>query len=269
MRTMVRLRCVRWIAWAIVVQFALPYMSSAALAASSREVLRQTAVIFPAGSMEMDSPNAAKAAKAADQLTDLLQRGFAGYPKYLTVNYSERLPSVQKMISTDPESKKVIAGPFAGDPDAMKRALTIAKATSADVAITSTLDFYKFDAGKGEVAITATVHVVDVKSGKSYDTTVTGRAAGTGGEDAAEGVLAEGAVRDAGMKLMEQITGGQYDAAQQGTVVVASAEKRSKKNWLPMLLLSLGVGLLLSSSGGSSDSGTSNGADPPPNPPSF
>jgi len=269
MRTMLRLRCVRWIAWMIVVQFGLPYMGGAVLAATSKEMLRQTAVIFPVGNMETDSPSAAKAARAADHLTALLQRGFAGYPRYLTVNYSERLPSVQKIASMDPDGKKLVAGPFAGDPDAMKRALAIAKATSADVAITSTLDFYKFDAGKSEVAITATVHVVDVKSAKSYDTTVTGRASRPTGDDTAEGVLAEDAVRDAGMKLMEQITGGQYDSAQQQPVVVASAEKRSKKNWLPMLLLSLGVGLLVSSSGGSSDSGTPGGADPPPNPPGF
>jgi hypothetical protein len=253
----------------MVAMFSLPYAGSAASAASSKDVLRQTAVLFPVGNMVTDSSDVSKAAKAADQLSTLVQKGFAGYPKFLTVEYSERLPSVQRLANVDLGGQKLTSGPFAGDPDAMKRAIFIAKAMSADVAVTGTLDFYKFDPAKGEASVTATVQMVDVRTGKSTDTTVTGRASkAADSQDATESTLVGDAVREAGKKIMEQITGGQYDAAQQEKpVVVATPEKKkSKKSWLPMLLISLGVGLLLGGGGGGG--GTSGGGDdlPPPIP---
>ncbi len=270
MRVMERYRGIRCVAWMMTVLFATPYLASAAVAASSKDVLRQTAVIFPVGSMVTETGDSAKAAKAAEQLSLLLQRGFAGYPKYISVEFSERLPSVQRLAANDVDGKKLVAGPFAGDPDAMKRAVTLAKSISADVAITGTLDFYTFDVQKGEASVTATVQVIDVKSGKSANTTVTGRAAKDAETpDSTESALVGLAVRDAGKKIMDQITGGNYDATQQNPVAVVPTEKKkSKKNWLPMLLLSLGVGLLLG--GGGSDGGSSDGGggyDQPPDPP--
>lgn len=253
MRVMVRFRGIRCVAWMMAALFAMPYLSSAAVAASSKDTLRQTAVIFPVGNMVTDTADSAKAAKAAEQLSNLLQRGFAGYPKYVTVAFSERLPSVQRLVSSESDGKRLIAGPFAGDPDAMKRTVALANTISADVAITGTLDFYTFDAKTGEASVTATVQMIDVKTGKSANTTVTGRAVkGAGETNATESALAGEAVRDAGKKIMDQITGGKYDATQQEqpVVIVPSENKKSKKSWLPMLLLSLGVGLLLGGSGG-------------------
>jgi len=266
---MMRFRSIRWVAWTLTVLFAVPYLGSAAVAASPKDTLRQTAVLFPVDNMVLDSPDTAKAAKASEQLTALLQKGFAGYPKYFTMPYSDRLPFIQRIANTESDGKKLIAGPFSGDPDAMKRAVALAKSASVDVAIVGTLDFYKFDPAKGEASITATLQVVDVKTGKSSDTTVTGRAArGTDGS-ATESTLVADAVRDAGKKIMEQVTGGKYDATQQDqpTVIVPAEKKKSKKSWLPMLLLSLGVGLLLGGSGGSD--GPGGGPEGPPDFPSF
>ncbi len=272
MRVMVRFRGTRCLTWLMVALFALPYMGSAAAAATApKNILRQTAVLFPVGNMVTDSSDTPKAAKAADQLGTLLQKGFSGYPKFITMAYSDRLPSVQRLVSIDPDGKNLTAGPFAGDPDAMKRAVSLSKAISADVAVVGTLDFYRFDPAKGEASITATVQVVDVKYGKSSDTTVTGRAGkAADAGDATESALVAQAVRDAGKKIMDQITGGQYDASQQDAkpvVIVPTEKKKSKKSWLPMLLLSLGVGLLMG--GGSGDSSSGGGGDDLPPGPAF
>lgn len=265
MQVMVKFRGIRWIASMMAALFVSPYLGSAAVAASSKDMLRQTAIFFPVGNMVTDTPDSAKAAKAAEQLSALLQKGFAGYPRYVTLTYSDRLPSVQRLVNVEQDGKKLTAGPFAGDPDSMKRAVSLAKTMSADVAITGTLEFYKFDPAKGEAAITATVQVIDVKTGRSSDTTVTGRAAKGDAADATESDLASDAVRDAGSKIMDQITGGQYDATQQDQpMVIVPTEKKSKKSWLPMLLLSLGVGLLLGGSGGG---GGDTGDIPPDGPP--
>jgi len=267
MQVMVRFRGIRWIASMMAALFVSPYLGSAAVAASSKEMLRQTAVFFPVGNMVTDTSDTAKAAEAAEQLSALLQKGFAGYPRYVTLTYSASQPSVQRLVSVELDGKKLTAGPFAGDPDAMKRAVLLAKTMGADVAITGTLDFYKFDPAKGEASITATVQVIDVKTGRSSDTTVTGRAVkAADAADATESALAADAVRDAGSKIMDQITGGQYDATQQDqqVVIVPSEKKKSKKGWLPMLLLSLGVGLLLGGSGGGDE-----GGPPPDGPPDI
>ncbi len=249
--------------------FVMPYLGSAAVAASPKGVLRQTAVFFPVGNMVVESSDTTKAVLAAEQLTAIMQKGLAACPRYATVAYSSRLPSVKRLVDIELDGKKLTAGPFAGDPDAMKRAVSLAKTLSADVAITGTVDFYKFDPAKGEASITATVQVIDVKTGRSSDTTVTGRAAKGDAADATESTLAAAAVRDAGGKILDQVTGGQYNAAAQNEPVIVppptSIKKKSKTGWVPMLLLSLGVGLLLGGSGGGGGGGGS--AAPPDSPP--
>ncbi len=273
MYTMVSLRHARWVAWTMTCLFGIPYLGSGALAAVSNDVFVQSAVLFPLDNMVEDEQNAPKAAKAAEELNAFLRQGFSNYPRYMVMVYSERLPAVQRLRAAQMGKKDQISGPFSGDPSAVDRAVSLARRMSADLAIGGSLDFYKFVTEKAEKAdaeITATVHILDVKTGKTVTAvTTTGRAAVTpvGAEGITESKLVSRAVRDLGGKIMREITGGRYDGSE--PFKLKTAKKRSgKKSWLPLLLLSLGVGLLLGSSGdGGGGGGSDSGSEPPPPPP--
>ena len=271
MRMMVSFRGARWVAWAMTSLFALPYLGSGALAATSEDIFAQTAVLFPLDNVVEDQENALKAGKAAEELSEFLRQGLTSYPKYLVMVYSEHLPSVQRLVAVQPDKKDEASGPFSGDPSAIGKAASIARSMSADLAISGSLDFYKFDTEKAEAEITATVQIVDAKTAKIVGTvTAAGRAARTAGTDRiTESKIVSRAVAEAGRKIMTEITGEQYD----GTKVFKvepTTKKSHKRSWLPLLLLSLGIGLLLGNSGGGDGGGGStSGPEAPPPPPSL
>jgi len=239
-------------------------MGTTAFAAAKSEQYVQTLVLFP-----MDNAAGEKGAKAAADLTAFIKTGLAGNSNYLVVPFSDRLPAVQRILAAQPEKKDLAVGPYSGDPESVGRALGFARSMSADLAVVGSLDESAFDTSASQARLTATVQLLDVRSGKPVrSVTASGTAAkGDVSGAATEAAIIGVAVTKLGEKVVTEITGKSYTAAAPIAPGVAapSVSKSKKKSWLPILVLSLGVGLLLGGGGGGG--GSSSGPDVPPNPP--
>ncbi len=267
MGMMVRLRALKCLAWLVASITAVPYLSVAALAARRENVPVQSMVLFP---MDTDD-NVANTQIAAD-LNAFLGDGFSAQRKYRVVLYSERLPAVQRLVSLQPDKKAITAGPFSTDSVALGRAVALGKVMLADMLVVGSVDRYEFNQDRGTALITVKAQVLDAKTGKPVPPriVVTGSAVKPADmEGVNQATIRQEAVKDAGRKLIKEITGEEYQAP--ATPVIVTKKKSSKKSWITMLLLSLGVGLLLGGSGGgTSDGGTApNGGTEPPPPPPF
>ena len=266
MRMMVSLRALKCLAWLVASITAVPYLSVAALAARLENVPVQSMVLFP---LDTDD-NAANTQIAAD-LNAFLKDGFSMQGKYRVVVYSERLPAVRRLVSLQPDKKGITAGPFSTDSVALGRAVALGKVMLADMLVVGSVDRYEFNQDRGTALIAINAQVLDGKTGKPVPPriVVTGSAAKPADmEGVNEATIRQEAVKDAGRKLIKEITGEEYQAP---VVPVITKKKSSKKSWIPMLLLSLGVGLLLGGSGGGTTDGGSvpNGGTEPPPPPPF
>lgn len=175
------------------------------------------------------------------------------------------------MVSLQPDKKGITAGPFSTDSVALGRAVALGKVMLADMLVVGSVDRYEFNQDRGTALITVKAQVLDVKTGKPVPPriVVTGSAAKPADmEGVNQATIRQEAVKDAGRKLIKEITGEEYQAP---VVPVITKKKSSKKSWIAMLLLSLGVGLLLGGSGGSTTDGSApaNGGIEPPPPPPF
>ena len=261
---MVRLKSARWVATMLVGIISIPYLGSAAVAAEKISInpIAQTVLLFP-----FDKAAGAKQA-VATEMDQFLLDGLSANRKFNVVRYSDRLPSVQRAIVMQPEKKSGEEGNFSMDASAISRAVEIGKATSADMIIIGSYDKYQYTRDNGAVEIAATLKLVDTKNGKTIRTiSATGR--GNKPSPNAPGneqSIASEAVKDAGRNIIEQITGRPYNDITPRATEQTVIEKKSKINWLPFLLLSLGVGLALGGSGGGTTGGSS-GIDNPPAPP--
>lgn len=249
---------------------ATPYLSAGAMAAQRPESVPQSIVVFP-----LDTTAAVNDATVVQGLNAFLRDGLSATPRYRTVVFSERLPAVQRLVSLQPDKKNSVQGPFASDEAAVGRAVTLAKAMSADILVVGSIDKYDFDAVIGTADVTGKVQLFDGRSGRlvkeiPYQGHAIRRAGETG---VSEAKVRDAAITDAGRKLVKGITGEEYLEPKPApiTTTIVRAEKSSKKSWIPALLLSLGVGLLLGGSGGHGGGGgtapATDGGDTPPAPP--
>lgn len=267
MRVMMSLRAARYISWLLISIVLVPYLSCGAFAAQKGKVPIQTVVLYP-----LDNTTGTDNEPVVAELDTFLQNGLVTNPNYRAVAYSERLPAVQRLLTMQPEKKSLTAGPFATDSAAIERAVTLGKSMSADLLVVGSVTKYAFDPNEGTALVTMTINVLDGKTGKTVrpETTITGAATKpSGSQSVSETAIRSEVVKDAGRKAIEEITGQAYQTPVQDDQAVTSNAKKSKKSWIPMLLLSLGVGLLLGGGGGgggSSSSGDS-GMDNPPPPP--
>ncbi|HUV03555.1 MAG TPA: hypothetical protein VMX94_00440 [Armatimonadota bacterium] len=264
MRTMVRFRTAKWLAWSLASTVLVPYMASGALAASQvSDVKPQTMVLFP-----LDKAATVTKLQVVSELNAFLGQGLASCPRYSVLEYTERLPAVERLAAMQSEMKLIAVGPFSPDDAGIAHAAVLARAISADLFLVGSVEKYTFADREGVAEITATVRLVDTKTGKAVQTiTVTGR--GTKPSPTApagESSIASEAVRDTGRKVIQEVTGEEYKERAVPPPIVAVRKKSSKKSWIPLLLLSLGVGLLLGGSGGGGDGG-GGGADPVPDQP--
>jgi hypothetical protein len=263
------LRRAKWLVWVLVGTTLMPYFATGALAASEART-RQTLVLFP-----LAAEGSTIQSEVATELTSFISRGLTSSKQYTVVEYNVRLPVIQRLIQMQPEKRSATIGPFSDDEESVEKAAMLAKSMSADLFIVGSVD-YSFSE-KDEVAqVTTSLQLVDAKTGKKIDTiAVTGRATKPSATAAvSEATIASEAVKDAGRKIVKAITGEEYKdsplAMQPVTPTIR--EKNSKKGWLPLLLLSLGIGLLLGggngdNGGGDSSGGSTGGVDVPPPPP--
>ncbi|MGB9587889.1 MAG: hypothetical protein ACPL7O_06870 [Armatimonadota bacterium] len=268
MRIMYVLRRARWLGWVLAWSTLVPYLATGVLAAQG-ERPSQTVVLFP-----LAMSGSGSRSEIAAELTTFVSKGVANSRQYIVIEYNDRLPAVQRLIQMQPEKKSATVGPFSDDPASIEKAAMLANAMSADLFVVGTVE-YSFSERDSVAQVIASLQIMDAKTGKIVDTVgVTGRA--TKPSDTAvvgETAVASEAVKDAGRKIVKAITGKDYKEplAAMEPVTPSVRNKNSKKGWLPLLLLSLGVGLLLGGSGGGGDDGGSapgGGIDTPPPPPS-
>lgn len=263
MQTMVRLRAARYLALLMVSTVAIPYLACGALAARPSESVVQTVVVFP-----LDDATTAGNPEVVADLDAFLGEGLAVCERYRVVTYSERLPAIQRLVAMQPEKKADTVGPFSTDPVAIRRAAMLGKAMAADLLVVGALNKYAFDEEKATAEVTVGIDVLDGPTGNIIEAiAVTGRAnKPAASATATEASIAAEAVNDAGRKIIEEITGEEYrDPGEMRAAL--HGKKKSKKSWIPMLLLSIGVGLLLGGSGGGG--GSESTPDSPPDPPLF
>ena len=265
METMVRLGSARRIAWVLVTAMMVPYLSVAAFAAPKPASPARSMVVFP-----LEGGAGAANSQIANELTGMLSDALSNYPSYRVLVYSERLPAVQRLVTLQPDKKDVTAGPFSTDEAAVGRAVVLGKAMLADVLIVGSIGNYVFDDKAGTADVTMSAEVLDGTSGKSIqEITVTGRGVGRQSrlEGASETSVRRDALKDVVRKAMKAITGEEYLEPKQGPAPVIRSEKK-KSSWIPILLLSLGVGILLGGSGrGGGTPANTGGTDNPPPPP--
>lgn len=267
MQTMVKLRAYRYLAWLMISIVAVPYLSAGAFAAQRVESVPQSIVVFP-----LDSGAGVGDSKVVPELNSFLRDGLSVSPRYRTVAFSERLPAVQRLVSLQPDKKTATRGPFAADEAAIGRAVMLAKAMSADILIVGSVDRYVFNGTAGTADVTGKVRLLDGRVGRAIrDIPFEGHAVRAAGDTGVgEAKVRTAAIEDAGRKLIKGITGDEYQAPQPIRTTIVKSEKSSKKSWIPALMLSLGVGLLLSGSGGGSGgSGTAPVTDDTPPAPPF
>lgn len=268
MDMMVRLRAARRLAWMLVSAIAVPYLSVAAMAAPrTPEPTSKSVVVFP-----VESAQGVTNLRVADDLNTQLRDALSTYPGYRVVIYSERLPAVQRVVAMQPDKKSLLSGPFTPDQAGIQKAMSLGKSMSADLLVVGLVEKYVFNAESGTADITLKAQLLDATTGKSVQTvTITGRGVGktTRMEGVSESSVVRDAVKDTVRKFMKVVTGVDYQEPVQGAQTVVSSGKSKKQSWVPMLLLSLGVGLLLGGGGhsSSSSSGDTGGIDPPPPPP--
>jgi len=269
MLMMQRLRTARFLAWTLTCLVATPYLASGAFAAEKPkgDIFTQSVVLFP-----LDNLAGEKYAKLATEVTTQIACGIEANPRYTVIQYSDRLPAIQRLISTQPEKKVSTGGPFFSDPGAIQRALELARAMSADIAMVGSLDTCKWDPAKKQATVMGTLEWYDTRTGKKIDTlSATGiRTRPMGDETSSEDTVIMEAASELVQKMVSAVTGEEYKAVQAPPTKAATgvSKTKSKRSWLPMLLLSLGVGLLLGGAGGGGDSGggTSGDESPPPPP---
>ena len=260
MQLMVRLRAAKYLTMLIISLMIVPYLGCGVLAANSNKEV-QTLVLFPLD----DSIKSTASPKVVAALDGFLEEALSSYKGYRVVAYEERLPAIQRLVAMQPEKKPDTVGPFSTDSVAVSHAAMLGKAIASDLVVIGNVSKYLYDETAGTTEITASIELLDGATGKSIrPIMVSGRAAKAAGVDTAnEAYLSSEAVKDAGRKIYEDITGEKYTEPDKNA---ASGNKGKKKSWIPMLLLSLGVGLLLSGGSGGSSSGSTGPENPPPPP---
>jgi len=269
MRMMVRHKAARCLAWVLASSIAIPYLGAGALAAQSDGDATQTMVLFP-----LEKSAGVTNAQVAPDLDTFLRDGLAASGRYRVVAYSERLPAVQRLVALQPDKKAAAAGPFSTDAPATGRAIMLANAMSADLLLVGSVSKYSFNERTGIAEVTVVVAVLDAKTRKAVypSAEFVGVASkAPSAEGIVERDLASQAVKDTGRKIITKITGVEYREPVQAPTLVVKA-KKSRQSWLPVLLLSLGIGVLLGGSGGSGGTSTptnggAGGPDSPPAPP--
>lgn len=265
MYTMCKFRSARSLAWLLVSIVAMPYLASGAAAATIGGAVTQSVVVFP-----IDAAEGTAVRQVASDLTEYLGNGLSASSRYQVVSYSDRLPAIQRLVTLQPDKKAASTGPFSVDANSVSNAVMLAKSMSADVLIVGSVNEYKVSENPAAADVKGSVEVIDGKTGKSLRTiALEGHAVNpVGTEGVNEARLRRDAVRDAGNRVIRQMTGMDYQEPVASQIPVVTAKKKSKTSWIPLLLLSLGAGLLLGNSGGSDNGGTpDDGFEPPPDPP--
>jgi len=232
-----------------------PYMCMPAGAKTVATPLQQTMVVFP-----MDNSAGEAGVQVAEDLTAFIRGGLAAHPTYEVLTYSQRIPTIQRLVKLEPEKNQVLDGPFHTDRTAIANAVALAKAMSAQLIVVGSVDRYVVS-DQGVADLVSTVEVIDVATGKTIRTVVvtgkSGRA--PAGSSLAQAPIATQAIADVGAKIVSGIIGSTEPTQQ---AVNTQTKKKKNYTWLAAVLLAVGIAVVSGSHGSNSSSEPG-----PPNPP--
>lgn len=260
-------RYARRMAIALIAALYLLPAAGTTLMAAQPVAARQTLVVFPFEMTADKTGSAAQDTLGAD-FANALKSSLAGSSAYIVMAYNERLPSVVRGVNDALLKKEDVAGPFGPDKDQRDRALRVASAMSADVALVGSIDEYKYDAAKKQFVVTVTAEMVAVNSGKTIKLfTGTGRSPENSAitdQDQLAALAAGDAAAKTAAEVVPQGTVATPGAPGQPAQLVAVVEQPRKKSWFKKLLIPIALGLAVGIA--ASGHGSSGGGDitPPP-----
>lgn len=223
---------------------------------------KQMVLVFPIDVAASGAP-----AELGPQLAEWLKSSLGIADGYMATAYSERLPSVARMIQEGALRKSDISGSFAVAGSAASR---IAKEVEADLYLIGTVDQYNLDSKAKRAEISITAQICSAASGKVINAvSVTGKSP-VGAESASDRELISLAAGNAAAGVVKTIAPGAPVMVISDYEAAGSPNGRRAKRpgaW-KMILLGIAVagGLALASR----DSNNSVGEDPDmPPPPVF
>ena len=201
------------------------------------------------------SVDAAKAEYTKQYARDLflsVKDGLVASDRFSVVAFDPRVAPVQRAVReqkvTEEELSKAIET-FSG----VRKAQQLGEIVGAELAVIGSIDSYTFQEDTGEARLTATVQVIDLRTGRVENTiAATGRAARVGdGSGRGELALGIAATQNAAEKFLADIggataannLGGDSGAAKDSQ---SPRPSRSKKGLIPAMLGAIIVGFLIS-----------------------
>lgn len=151
----------------------------------------QTVLVFP-----LDNDTGTEGSQAAIDISAKLADGLSANGNFETEMYSSRLPSVQRLVATNPEKKISTSGPFAGNAKAIADTYAISNAAGVNLAIAGTLDKFSLN-DKNVYEASVTILIFDMKKKDTMQTVVASASADTSAN----------IIQQIANRVIEQITG--------------------------------------------------------------
>lgn len=191
----------------------------------------------------------------ADDLHTLVTDGMAGSKYISSVKFEPRLTAVQRAVKEQKFTDKEVLARLDTTPAGAAKAQKMAAWVGAEIAMIGSIDKYVYNPQKGDVELTATIQMIDVRTGKVVEMfTATGRGArGGDGSEVDEAAIGTAATYDAAEKLLGNIMKVNPEqgisAGDGGFAPVASSAptpQKKSKGLLPAMLGAALIGFLIS-----------------------
>lgn len=151
--------------------FALLVTAAASSAAPSE---KQSLVIFPFATSSVATANQEYVGQHAEDLVLLLKEGLSATGRYSVVLFDPRVPGVRRAVEEQKFTERQLADPIDTTFEGVEMARQLAMLMGADIALIGSIDGYDFRRERGELEITVTAELVDVKTGGTSSAITTG-----------------------------------------------------------------------------------------------
>lgn len=230
--------------------------ASLGAAVPQQAVPRQSLVIFPLATTAIPDAQRQNVEQYASDLLVLISEGLTASKKYTVITFDERAAAIQRALREQKVTEKEITQPIDTTASGTALAVKLADLLGANVALIGSVDAYQYNLDKGEANVTVTLRMIDVRTGKTRDTTVTGTATRIQGQPGqTELAIGIAASYDAAEKLLAGIASVSSteltDAIEAEPVqpVEEPAPPKKKKDLIPMMLGAMVLGFLISGGG--------------------
>lgn len=145
-----------------------------ASALMSAPVDKRSLVIFPFSTSSVATANQEFVNQHADDLALLLKEGLSATGRYSVVMFDPRVPGVRRAVEEQRFTERQLTEPIDTTFEGAEKARQLAALMGAEVALIGSIDGYDFRPAKGELEITITAALVDVKTGETSTAITTG-----------------------------------------------------------------------------------------------